>query len=136
MRYKMKQFFLIVLSFIILNLITHAKASTGSSLRLEGSCRGTLKDGSPIVFSYFSNFNGCSNRARAAVNFTSGIEGLLTGRRAFSGDKDIYSFPDHKIILKNSTGNTDARFHYKDMEGKSRSVTVQCEIRDYEYADC
>ncbi len=132
----MKHFFLIILSFIILNLITNAKASAGSSLKLEGTCQGKLKDGSPVAFRYYSNFNGCVNVSKGGVTFTKGLEGLLTGTRSFQDGKDIYSFPSHRITFADSTGNTSGKFRYKDDHGVFHTVTVTCEIRDYEYSEC
>lgn len=132
----MKHVIAIVLSFIVLNLITNAKAATGSSMKVEGSCSGRLNDGTPVSFTYYSNFNGCQNVSKSAITFTSGIEGLFTGSRTFKSNKDIYNFPKHKVTFADSTGNTSGTFQYRDADKALQNVELACEVRDYEYADC
>jgi hypothetical protein len=132
----MKHLFLIVLSFFILNLVTNAQAAAGSALKIEGSCSGNLADGTPVSFTYYSDFNGCKKVSKGAVTFINGIEGLFTGSRSFKGSSDYYNFPKHDITLANSTGNSSAKFGYRDASNVRHTVEVQCEVRDYEYGDC
>lgn len=135
----MKHFFLIVLSFVVLNLVTHAKAaapgSEGSSLKTEGSCSGSLLDGTAVGFNYFSDWDGVKDVSKGAVAFTAGKDDLLTGKRVFKDGKDIYSVPGYRIILADSTGNTSALFEYSDIDGAKQTVEVQCDVRDYTYAE-
>lgn len=124
---------------LIVSIITlsFSSLSYGSSLKIEGTCSGKLADGSDISYTYYSNFNGCKKKSVAAVNFTSGIEGLFTGTRSFTRSSDIYAFNGYKLIFANSTGNTTGKLNYKDIEtNKTKTVTLQCEVRDYEYNDC
>lgn len=134
----MKHFFLIVLSFLILNLVTNAKADdSGSSMKIEGSCTGTLADGTAVSFTYYSDFNGCQDVSKSAVTFTSGIEGLFTGERTFTETKDIHTYSQYKLSFANSTGNTQGVLRYTDAQGSKQTTQVQCDVRDYEYAeDC
>ena len=138
----MKHLFLIALSFVLLNLVTHAKAQEpqveelGSSMKLEGSCSGTLKDGTEVSFNYYSDFDGCKDVSKGAVAFNSGVEGLFTGQRSFTETRDNYTFPEQKLSFENSTGNTTGILIMNDLEGKPEAVKLQCDIRDYEYADC
>ena len=113
-------------------------ANAGTSMKIEGSCSGTLADSTPISFNYFSDFDGCKPKSQAALSFTQGREGLSTGVRTFPKDKDMYLFNGkYRLTLANSTGNTSATFSYTDEETNSRkSVELQCDIRDYEYTDC
>ena len=122
---------------IIALLISLASLSawSGTTMNFEGTCSGTLRDGTEISFKYFLNFNGCTPRATAGLTYTKGMEGLLTGTRSFTDDKDLYSFPQTSVTFANSTGNTSGIFKYFD--GRyTRSVKVQCDVRDYEYSDC
>lgn len=132
----MKSLFLTLLAFLIVNLMSNANAAVGSSMKTEGSCSGTLHDGTPVSFTYYSNFNGCKKVSKSAVTFTSGIEGLFTGSRTFKGGRDVYSFPKHGLSFADSTGNTSGKLKYRDETKAAHSVEVQCEVRDYEYADC
>lgn len=137
----MKHLFLIALSFILLNLVTHAKAQTeegdkGSSMKLEGTCSGTLADGTAVSLNYYSDFDGCKDVSKSAVAFTEGGDGLHTGNRSFTEKKDIYSFPEQSLILANSTGNTTATLKVLNAQGEAEKVQLQCDVRDYEYADC
>ena len=119
---------------LIISLVS-LSAWSGTTMNLEGQCSGTLRDGTAVSFKYFSNFNGCTARATAALTYTKGMEGLLTGTRSFTDTTDRYSFPQTSVSFANSTGNTSGTFKYFD--GRyTRSVTVQCEVRDYEYSDC
>lgn len=131
----MKDLFILVFAFIVLTLTSNAQAA-GSSLKVEGSCTGTLDDGTQVSFTYYSNFNGCKNTAKAAINFNSGIEGLLTGTRSLARGQDVYSFPDHRLTFADSTGNTSGKFRYTNAQGKKKTTTVSCDVRDYEYSDC
>jgi hypothetical protein len=106
------------------------------SMKLEGHCAGRLDDGTDIAFQYYSNFNGCSKTARAALSYDQGREGMLTGIRSFTDKNDTYSFGKIQLILANSTGNTTGIYRYTDERGTHRRVTLSCDVRDYEYADC
>lgn len=132
----MKHFITIAFSLILLILATNTNATVGSSLKVEGSCSGTLNDGSPVSFTYYSDFDGCKNVSKSAITFTSGIEGLFTGSRSFKLNKDIYNFPAHKVTFENSTGNTSGTFEYRDADKSLQNVELACTVRDYEYADC
>lgn len=134
----MKDLFLIVVAFLVLTLITNAnaKAASGTSMKVEGTCSGTLDDGTAVSFVYYSDFDGCKNVNKGALTFTAGLEGLLTGSRTFKGDSDVYTFPENKLTFANSTGNTSGKLHYKDNKGVKRFIPVSCEVRDYEYPEC
>ena len=110
-------------------------AWSGTSKKLEGTCTGTLKNKTPIAFTYYSNFDGCKNTSSAAITFTSGVDGLLTGTRSFKNNKDVYVFPKSSLIFDDSTGNTEGTL--KVFDGRAnQTIQVQCEVRDYEYGEC
>ncbi len=138
----MKQLFLIALSFVLLNLVTQAKAAVpeveekGSSMKYEGTCSGTLADGTAIGLNYYSDYDGCKEQSVSAVTFTAGIEGLFTGQRTFTETKDIYSFREQSLSFANSTGNTSGKLTIKNANDELETVQLQCNVRDYEYADC
>lgn len=118
-------------------LLFIANVEAGSSMKVEGTCSGKLPDGSDISYTYYSDFDGCAKKSGAAVNFTSGVEGLFTGKRSFTEKDDNYHFDDYQLTFANSTGNTTGKLTYTDLiTGKKQSVTLQCEVRDYEYTDC
>lgn len=125
----------LIISALTMTMLSTAQA--GTSMKVEGTCSGTLKDGTEVSYTYYSNFDGCKKVSSAAVNFNSGIEGLFTGKRSFTRSTDRYTFNDYKLTFANSTGNTTGKLTYKDFEtNKKQTVTLQCEVRDYEYADC
>lgn len=124
------------LSFLFLTLSTPSFSYIGSSLKVEGSCSGTLKDGTAVRFEYFSDFDGCKASRRSALRYKRGMEGLLTGTRRFQGNRDVHTYPQHKLSFKNSTGNTSGLFTYRDENGRNQTITVKCLIRDYEYDEC
>lgn len=136
----MKKFLLIVLSLVLLNVVTNAHAQTptetdtGATMKLEGTCTGSLADGTAVSFNYYSDFDGCKSDSRSAVTFSSGIEGLFTGKRTL-GDQDVHSYPEYQLSFANSTGNTEGTLRYNDRQGVQQKVKVQCDIRDYEYAE-
>lgn len=103
--------------------------------KLEGSCQGRLHNGKSVSFKYYSDFNGCKQKSSSAISY-SGSDTLRTGTRRFTETSDIYEFSSIKLTLANSTGNTSAYYHYKDANGGTRRVKVQCEVRDYEYGEC
>lgn len=128
----MKTLILSLASFFIFS-----QAMAGSSLKVEGSCSGKLLDGSDVSYTYYSNFNGCKKVSTAGISFQDGKEGMYTGTRSFTTSSDNYTFNSYKLSFKNSTGNTTGKFIYKDARtGKTKTVTLQCEVRDYEYGDC
>lgn len=131
----MKKFAVVVLSFLFLSFISSAFGAEGA-MKHEGSCSGTLLDGSPVSFNYYSDFDGCTDKSKSAVTFTSGLEGLLTGERSFSKSKDNYKFNGYKISFPDSTGNTSGSFTYTDANGERQTVELACEVRDYTYGDC
>jgi hypothetical protein len=131
----MKQLFLILLAFLFIQLLPSADAATGSALKPEGSCSGNLADGTSVSFTYYSNFNGCKKTSKGAIAFQSGLEGLITGSRTLSS-KDYYNFPKLDLSFANSTGNTSGKLGYRDQGNVRHVIEVQCEVRDYEYADC
>ena len=104
-------------------------SQASNSLKIEGSCSGSFKDGSPVSFTYYSDFDGCKEKSQAAISFTEGVEGLEMGERQFIKNRDVYSFKDGRLSFANSTGNTEGILELKE------KVKVSCEIRDYEYAE-
>ena len=132
----MKQLFLILLAFLFVAILPDAHSATGSALKIEGSCTGNLADGTPVAFTYYSDFNGCRKVNKGAIAFQSGIEGLITGSRTFKSGKDYYNFPKNDLTFKDSTGNTSGKLGYRDDQNVRHVIEVQCEVRDYEYADC
>ncbi len=130
----MKHFLLIAFSLLLLNFKVQAAPTEGSTLKIEGTCSGTLKDGSTVNLTYYSNFDGIKDVSQSAVTFTGALEGLFTGTRQFKQGKDIYTFPGAKLIFLDSTGNTSGTLQYSQEEIQ-QSVDIQCEIRDYEYAE-
>lgn len=106
------------------------------SMKVEGNCAGKLADGSSISFQYYSNFNGCKNTASAGISYDQGREGMVTGSRKLSDSSDTYTFGKTNLVFANSTGNTTGKYRYTDRRGDRRSVTLQCDVRDYEYAEC
>lgn len=113
-----------------------------ATMKMEGQCSGTLKDGTAVSYTYYSNFDGCKNRSRAAVTFHEGLAlDLHTGVRSFSNGKDIYKFKQDKkevvrLTFADSTGNTSGELTYTDTEGEKQTVELSCMIRDYSYGDC
>ena len=132
----MKQLFLILLAFLFIQLLPDAGAATGSALKPEGNCSGTLADGTSVSFTYFSDFDGCKKTSKGAIAFHSGIEGLITGSRSFKSGKDYYNFAKNDLTFADSTGNTSGQLGYRDESNKRHVIEVQCEVRDYEYAEC
>jgi len=125
----------LIISFVTLSLSSLAVA--GTSMKVEGSCSGTLADGSEVSYTYYSNFNGCKKVSTSAVSFVNGFDGLYTGTRSFTDSSDNYSFNSYKLTFANSTGNTAGKLTYKDeFSGRTKTVKVKCEVRDYEYTDC
>lgn len=120
-----------------LSLVFISTTQAATSMKVEGSCSGTLKDGTEVSYTYYSNYNGCKKISTAALNFTSGIEGLFTGKRSFTRKSDLYTFNGYQLRFANSTGNTSGKLTYRDFTSNEKTtVTLQCEVRDYEYADC
>ncbi len=105
-------------------------------MKLEGNCAGKLADGTSIAFQYYSNFNGCKNTASAAISYEQGYDGMTTGKRSLRETSDTYTFGKANLVFANSTGNTSGKFRYNDRRGDRKSVTLQCDVRDYEYAEC
>lgn len=109
--------------------------------KLEGKCTGQLENGSPVGFSYFSDYEGCQGNISSSIKFSSesGM-GNLRGKRTFENDKDIYLFKsgrkNHQLTFEDSTGNISGILEYSDLKGERHSITVQCVIRDYEYEEC
>lgn len=106
------------------------------AMNLEGSCAGTLKDGSPVAFQYYSNFDGCKKVSKAAISYHYGQDGMVTGTRRFTDADDIYAFGKTRVVFKNSTGNTTGRYEYVDQKGSRQSVVLDCDVRDYHYGEC
>jgi len=113
-------------------MLLSLSALSGTAMKLEGNCSGKTSDKSPISFSYYSDFNGCKNISHAAISFSGERSELLTGRRSLRSNHDHYNFANHAALkFKNSTGNTSGILKIDD-----ETIHVQCEIRDYEYAEC
>lgn len=123
---------------IILSLAVMFFSTTAFSLsmKIEGGCAGHLADGTQIAFQYYSNFNGCTNSSKAAISYDQGREGMVTGKRSFTEKSDIYAFGKEKLTFANSTGNTTGRYSYINSKGSRRTVTLQCDVRDYHYGEC
>lgn len=111
---------------------------SATTMKIEGSCQGNLDNGEAVAFTYYSNFDGCKNKSTSAVSFSQGLgNNLYTGQRSFTESWDIYRFQKNvRLTFKNSTGNTSGKLRYQDENGTTRLVQVQCEVRDYEYAEC
>ena len=125
------------LTVTLLSLAFSSMALAGTSMKVEGSCSGKLSDGSAVSYTYYSNFNGCKSVSSAAVSFGKGIEGLYTGTRSFTDSSDNYSLGAFRLSFANSTGNTTGKLTYKDPStGATKTVKVECSVRDYEYSDC
>ncbi len=108
-----------------------------SEMKLEGSCHGNFSDGTPVSFTYYSDFNGCQQNINAAIKLSPNFGSqYFKGKRAFEDSKDIYTVETYRVTFKDSTGNTSGVFSYLDVVGHRQSITVQCEIRDYEYDEC
>lgn len=117
---------------ILATILVSLSAQAVSSLKIEGSCFGNLPSGGSFSYTYYSNFDGCRKVSRASLKFTSGMKGIFKGKRSFTDTQDIYDLSGgHKLIFKNSTGNTSGTINYAD-----KTLPVRCEVRDYEYADC
>ncbi len=112
-------------------------AVAGTSMKVEGSCSGTLSNGQAVSYTYYSNFNGCKSSASGAVSFKKGLEGLHTGTRSFTDSSDIYNLGSYKLTFANSTGNTTGKLTYKDPStGATKTAKMTCSVRDYEYSEC
>lgn len=124
---------------ILFGIVSFANAS--GDQKLEGKCSGRFADGLQVGFSYFSNYEGCQGNISSSIKFTSesGL-GFHKGKRTFENQKDIYSFNSqqdiYQLTFEDSTGNISGVLDYFDLQGERQSITVQCEIRDYEYGDC
>jgi hypothetical protein len=128
---------LIFTVFIFLTLTLSAFAQAEDELKIEGKCNGNLADGTKVSFTYFSNFNGCQQKIRAAIQFAPNFgSGYYKGKREFEDSKDIYTMENYRVTFKDSTGNVSGIFSYLDIVGKRQSINVQCDIRDYEYDEC
>jgi len=124
--------FVKTLLLLTLAFILAPAAYAGTSMKVEGTCTGTILSRMTISFTYYSNFEGCTKVSDAALSFTKGLEGLFTGKRRFTTTQDIYTLSGgHNLTFANSTGNTSANLTYQ-----GETVRVQCQVRDYEYEDC
>lgn len=129
----MKLFFISALFLAVIPL-----ANARAEQKLEGKCTGHLENGSPVAFSYFSDYEGCEGSIASSIKFSpqTGL-GNLRGKRTFANEKDIYEFKkNYKLTFEDSTGNISGILEYTDAQAQRQSVIVQCSIRDYEYADC
>ncbi len=130
----------------ILFLSLVSSMAIASEMKLEGSCKGVEADGTKVNFTYFSGFNGCHNKSEAAITFAEDTSqtGLFTGTRVIQNGEDKYSFtrtnqknkPSIWLVFADSTGNTQGVFKRKSATGKISSVTLECEILQYEYEEC
>lgn len=137
----MKLFFI---GLFLLSIVSLANAS--QEQKLEGRCSGPLEDGTQVEFSYYSDFDGCQGNIASSIKFSkeSGL-GYHVGSRTFENHKDIYSFKGEKtntpqevyrLTFEDSTGNVTGVLDYFDLQGAKQSITIQCEILDFEYEDC
>ena len=122
--------------FITALVVLFSSSAFSLSMKIEGSCSGQLADGTPVAFQYYSNFNGCKNDASAGISFDQGRDDMVTGKRKLTDNSDTYTFGKTNLIFANSTGNTSGKYRYTDGQGGRRTTTLQCEVRDYEYAEC
>lgn len=125
-------------------LLTAGFASAHADMKIEGSCKGQ-HEGGEISFTYYSTFNGCVNKSKASVTFTSDQSEDLKGTRSIANGLDSYSFKMMKggqlktvywLVFADSTGNTHGDFKYRDSSGNLASVRLECAVYDYEYSDC
>ena len=127
----------IFIAFIFLTLTFSAFAQAEDELKMEGNCNGSLADGTKVSFTYYSNYNGCQQKIRAAIKFGQNFgSGYYKGKREFENRQDIYTVDTYRVTFKDMTGNISGIFSYLDVVGKRQSIDVQCEIRDYEYDEC
>lgn len=129
---------LLKIAFSLSALALTSSALSATSMKIEGSCTGTLESGEAVAFTYYSNFDGCKAKSEAAISFSQGQgNNLFTGNRSFTASWDIYHF-QHKLRLtfRNQTGNTSGKLRYLDENGDTHLIALQCEVRDYEYAEC
>lgn len=130
-------------------LFSASTSFAGTAMNMEGSCSGKLTSQSSVRFTYYSNFDGCKAKSSAAVSFESGNvlgDGLITGSREFIGEDDIYTFTTTesgrtreqvRLTFANMTNQTSAKMRYRNPEtGKYKTITLKCDIRNYEYAGC
>lgn len=125
---------------------TAALAVANSEMKLEGECTGVYHDGTPVALNYFSDFEGCSINSKAAVTFPSDTHSAyVRGKRIIQYSHDVYSFKraasgnlgkEFWLLFSDTTGNKHGQYKYRDMSGKLQSVNLECNIRDYEYAEC
>jgi hypothetical protein len=114
----------------------------GTTMNLEGMCKGTDAEGIEIDFHYFSNYDGCKTKSEAALVFNGGQEGLYTGERRFTEKHDIYTFSvqqkeKFQLRFDNITGRSDGTMRYLNEDtGKPEKIQLQCLIRDYHYMEC
>lgn len=112
-------------------------SQAAEALKIEGTCTGTTSDGVTVGITYYSDFDGCKAKSKAAISFTQGQEGLYTGQRKFVGNSDLYNFGQTTLRFANSTGNTSGVLKLLNpATGAKESVQLTCEVRDYEYMDC
>jgi hypothetical protein len=63
----MKLIFIGFVFLLVLSLTAYAQAE--DELKVEGNCNGNLAEGTKVSFIYYSNFNGCQPKIRAAIKF-------------------------------------------------------------------
>lgn len=119
---------------LLLSLLTTPVLA--ASLKFEGSCSGKMLDGTVVNFDYYSNFDGCREKSKAALSYRLGRDGVITGTRSFTDELDTYDFGRTRLVFANSTGNTSGTYEYTDKKGKLLRVELSCEVRDYEYGEC
>ncbi|HXH73420.1 MAG TPA: hypothetical protein VNJ08_00540 [Bacteriovoracaceae bacterium] len=126
----------IILCIAILGLSLCAFAQAEDEMKLEGSCNGNYTNGKPVSFTYFSNFNGCQQKIKAAIKFApdSGSQ-HHKGNRAFENNQDIYTLGTYQVSFADSTDIKEGIFSYLN-DGKRESIIVKCVIRNYEYYEC
>lgn len=125
--------FLFGVLFVCLASFAHASEAQ----KLEGSCHGKLADNTLISFSYYSDYDGCHPNIAGTIKFSSASGlGRHRGSRAFSDQKDIYSFRGYRLTFLDSTGNVSGDLEYIDKHGLRQSVSVDCQVNDFEYVEC
>jgi hypothetical protein len=129
---------LLKIAFSLATLTLTSFALSATSMKIEGSCTGNLESGEAVAFTYYSNFDGCKAKSEAAISFSQGQGNTLyTGNRSFTERWDIYRFQNKlRLTFRNQTGNLGGKLRYQDENGATHLIALQCEIRDYEYAEC
>lgn len=139
---------LLVKKFVLILMFLFSSTLFAETMKIEGFCTSETS-GSWRNFKYYSTFNGCRSKSSAAISNADDDKygpdvGLYTGTRTLSDTKDTYSVTRKvsgrvkeiiRLVFANSTGNTTGSLTYYE-GSKKQTITVRCDVRDYEYAEC